>query len=202
TATIDTTGTLHVEWMAIDPQSGVRDYDVEYKVDDGAWTGWYTDTGQTAGSLPGERGHVYGFRVRAIDRVSNEGAWAETSLKAIIVRKYYHLAGQRVAMRANGVVYWLHGDHLGSTSLTTDASGNVVAEQRYYPYGEVRWTNGTLPTDYTFTGQRDEFDLGLMDYRARFYSPRIGRFLSPDALVPDPTKSMEFNRYGYCLANP
>lgn len=61
--------------------------------------------------------------------MSNTGAWAETGIKAVIVRKYYYLAGQRavrpaqrsgdgIAMRASGVVYWLHADHLGSTSLT------------------------------------------------------------------------------------
>ena len=45
-------------------------------------------------------------------------------------------------MRAGGVLYYLHDDHLGSTSLTTDASGAVVAAQRYLvgapPCGEVR----------------------------------------------------------------
>ena len=28
---------------------------------------------------------------------------------------------------------YLHGDHLGSASLTTDASGQKVSEQRYKP---------------------------------------------------------------------
>ena len=46
------------------------------------------------------------------------------------------------------VYYYLHGDHLGSTSLTTNNSGTVVAEQRYYPYGKIHWSDGTLPTDY------------------------------------------------------
>jgi len=55
----------------------------------------------------------------------------------------------------------LHGDHLGSASLATDASGGVVSEMRYYPYGETR--SGTLPTDYRYTGQRWEDDLGLYD---------------------------------------
>jgi len=38
---------------------------------------------------------------------------------------------------------------LGSTSVT---SGAVSSAQTYYPYGAVRTTEGTLPTDYTFTG--------------------------------------------------
>jgi len=47
------------------------------------------------------------------------------------VTKYYYAGGQRIAMRSNGTLNYLIGDHLGSTSLVTDASGNVVTSQRY-----------------------------------------------------------------------
>jgi hypothetical protein len=33
---------------------------------------------------------------------------------------------------------------LGSTNLTTSANGAKLAEQRYYPYGQVRWSDGTF----------------------------------------------------------
>ena len=66
---------------------------------------------------------------------------------------------------------------LGSTSLATDASGAKVNRVLYYPYGETRWTEGTLPTDYQFTGQRAE-GFGLYDYHARYYNAAIGRFAS------------------------
>jgi len=39
--------------------------------------------------------------------------------------------------------------------VITDASGNVVGEQRYYPYGETHFTTGTIFTDKLFTGQRE-----------------------------------------------
>ena len=73
-----------------------------------------------------------------------------------VVTQYYYAGGQRVAMRKNSTVYYLHGDHLGSTSLVTDANGVEVARVLYYPYGEVRHEEGTLPTDYTYTGERVE----------------------------------------------
>jgi hypothetical protein len=69
------------------------------------------------------------------------------------------------------VVYYLLGDHLGSTSLTVDASGNKVSEMRFKPYGETRYSGppaGT-PTDYRFTGQRRLAGLGLYHMGARFY---------------------------------
>ena len=68
-----------------------------------------------------------------------------------------------------------------SASLTTDASGNPVAQARYLPYGQERWTSGPAQTDFTFTGQRAERGFGLSDYNARYYDPYLNRFASPDA---------------------
>jgi hypothetical protein len=38
-------------------------------------------------------------------------------------------------------------DHLGSTSVTTNSSGGLEAAMRYLPFGGVRSSSGTLPTD-------------------------------------------------------
>ncbi len=46
------------------------------------------------------------------------------------VTKYYTFGGSKVAMRQGAEVYYLSGDHLGSTSLTTDGNGAVVSEVR------------------------------------------------------------------------
>ncbi|MCR4427693.1 MAG: hypothetical protein NUW23_16225, partial [Firmicutes bacterium] len=158
-------------------------------------------TEDTEAVYSGEVGRLYTFRARATDNVGNVGDWAEASTVVVQVTKYYAFGGQRIAMRREGVVYYIHTDHLGSTGLTTDADGGVVAEQRYLPYGEVRWSEGTLPTDFTFTGQRSE-DFGLLDYHARFYDPVLGRFISADTIVPEPGNPQALNRYSYVLGNP
>ena len=69
---------------------------------------------------------------------------------------YYPAAG---AMRINisgasNTVYYILKDHLGSASVVTDGTSptpQTVAEQRYYPYGETRFTSGTIYTDKLFT---------------------------------------------------
>ncbi len=73
-------------------------------------------------------------------------------------RDYYSFGGAVVAMKegvmnaAPRTLSYVHGDHLGSASLTPNASGQKVSEQRYKPYGEVRWSSGAgMPTDFTFT---------------------------------------------------
>jgi len=112
---------------------------------------------------------------------------------------YYPVAG---AMRINSTLYYVLKDHLGSASVVTDASGNVLGEQRYYPFGETRLTSGTIYTDKLFTGQREIAGLGIYHYQARFYSPKIGRFLSPDSVVPGYANPQSLNRFSYVYNAP
>ena len=37
---------------------------------------------------------------------------------------------------------------------------------------------------------------------ARYYLPEIGRFISPDSIVPDPTNPQSYNRYAYVRNSP
>jgi RHS repeat-associated protein len=77
------------------------------------------------------------------------------------------------------------------------------AEMRYKPWGEVRYTSGTMPTDYTYTGQRSEMDsLGLMFYNARWYDPALGRFTQADTIVPEMQGTQAWDRYAYVNNNP
>jgi len=80
-------------------------------------------------------------------------------------------------------LYYLLTDRLGGTAITVDESGNRVAELRYAAWGETRYTSGSLPTQYQYTGQK-QAELGLYDYGARWYDPALGRFLSPDSIIP------------------
>jgi len=112
---------------------------------------------------------------------------------------YYPVAG---AMRINSTLYYTLKDHLGSASVVTDASGNILGENRYYPYGETRLTTGTIFTDKLFTSQREMAGLGIYHYGARFYSPKLGRFLSADTIVPGAANPQAYNRYSYVLNNP
>ena len=57
--------------------------------------------------------------------------------------RYYNAGGMRLATRVAGVMYYPLTDHLGSTGMTTDASGYEVAEIRYKAWGESRYTYGS-----------------------------------------------------------
>ena len=106
------------------------------------------------------------------------------------------------AMRIDSTLYYVLKDHLGSASVVTDSSGNIVGEQRYYPFGETRLSTGSIYTDKLFTGQRQMAGLGIYHYGARFYSSKIGRFLSADTIVPNPLNPQDLNRFSYVRNNP
>jgi RHS repeat-associated protein len=106
-------------------------------------------------------------------------------------------------MRRDNTLYYLFTDHLGSTSVAYDTDSGAWVTQRYYPWGTIRPGGGNaLPTDYTFTGQRWDEAVELMDYKARWYDPALGRFIQPDPLVPEPGNPQALNRYAYALNNP
>ncbi len=102
-----------------------------------------------------------------------------------------------------GGTYYFHPDHVGSVSYLTDAAGKIVTRMYYTPYGEKVTSAITGPDIFhkKYTGQEDD-GTGLLYYKARYYDPAIGRFISADSVVPDPWYSQAFNRYMYGYGNP
>ncbi|MBK7920668.1 MAG: RHS repeat-associated core domain-containing protein [Chloroflexi bacterium] len=77
-----------------------------------------------------------------------------------------------------------------------------VNETRYLPFGGYRSGGPSTLTDRGFTGQKENMELGLLYYNARFYAPGLGRFLSADTIVPNPANPQQYNRYTYSLNSP
>jgi RHS repeat-associated protein len=131
------------------------------------------------------------------------GSYFEWTGSTSTMKKYYYAGSTRVAMRTgSSTPNYLLGDHLGSNAITTNSSGVRIAEIRYYPWGTTRYTYGTSPTTYQYTGQRVETSLGLLFYNARWYDPSLGRFLQADTIVPGAGNPQAYDRYAYTLNNP
>jgi len=99
--------------------------------------------------------------------------------------------------------YYFHSDHLGSSSLITNQSGDVVQHLEYIPFGEVfideRPSTSTWSTPYKFNAKEMDEETGLYYYGARYYDPRTSVWISVD-----PLKCMTLNvsSYVYCYNNP
>lgn len=89
-----------------------------------------------------------------------------------------------------------------------DSLGNVVHEETHYPYGVKRSSKGDVDADYTYTGKEYDPETGLIYFGGRYYSPEMGRWLTPDPLFlegnikklsENPESS---NLYSYVNQNP
>ena len=117
---------------------------------------------------------------------------------------------QRDATAPGGVsTYHYHVDHLGTPRLVTNTSAAIIGRHDYLPFGpEVAGNNPNEPQQQNlkFTGhERDFRDHPPLDYmHARYYEPRVGRFLSVDPTwdSADLGKPQSWNRYSYVLNNP
>jgi RHS repeat-associated protein len=92
-----------------------------------------------------------------------------------------------------GTVYFVQ-DHLGSTRALTDSSGNVVESINYDSFGQ----GASSLTRYGYTGREWDAEANLYYYRARWYDPQAGRFISEDPIGLEGG----VNLYAYVGNNP
>ncbi len=182
------------------PTGALMSYDNE-----GRLASWTAPSGTTAtdGFLYDNAGNHVLQRVNngtVTDTITFDG-YSETVLSGgtITPTKYYNINGQRVAMRTNSTLSYLLSDVLGSSTIALSSSGSTQAVQLFAPYGAVRYSQGTMPTTYNFTGQRLDSQTGLLYYGFRYYDPVSGRFVRADTTQ---TNAGGMDPYAYVGNNP
>lgn len=101
-----------------------------------------------------------------------------------------------LAQVVGGATTYNIANHLGSVVRTTDAAANPTLTREYDPWGNL--LQGSTTSGYAFTGREWDLETGLYYYRARYYDPRVGRFLSEDSLG----FTAGVNRYQYTNGAP
>jgi RHS repeat-associated protein len=112
----------------------------------------------------------------------------------------HYLPGLAQYDTANGWQY-VTSDRVGSVRLLVKPNGEVALSQSFDPFGNVLERTGTGQSSFGYTGEQTD-PTGLVFLRARYYDPRVGRFLTADSVVPDPLRSQDWNRYAYVRNNP
>ncbi len=106
-----------------------------------------------------------------------------------------------------GVVTFYHQDWLGNVVLLTNAAGAKVQSYTYDAWGKVSGFDATgapiatsaILSRFLFTGREFDPEIGLYHYRARTYSPELGRFIQND---PIDFSAGDYNLIRYVSNNP
>lgn len=186
TATVTTDGSSTSAWFTQGPS---------WSTSDSTLTG-----GTVAFKTSSAEASFDNLRVRGDYIYSLGNTLGERVRSASAVTKYYYAGSKRIGMRNANALSYIFADHLGGTSVISSTVSGTVSAISFFPYGSTR--SGSVPSDYKFTGQREDSATGLYDYNARLYDPALGRFISPDTIVPDGTRPQALNRYAYAYDNP
>jgi RHS repeat-associated protein len=120
----------------------------------------------------------------------------ETSVPGDTIR-YIHgpEIDEPLAAERDGELTFFHLDALGSVVGTTNADGEQRSSIRYDAFGDPE---EDIPSGYAYTGREWDAETGLYYYRARYYDPRTGRFISEDPIG----YSDGPNLYAYVAGDP
>ena len=87
------------------------------------------------------------------------------------------LVGQRQPL-----IFYYEADGLGSITSLTNPDGTVAATYTYESFGFLRESTGSATNWFRYTARQFDSSTALYYYRARYYDPMTGRFLSEDPI--------------------
>ena len=113
--------------------------------------------------------------VNVIEEVNADG-----SLAAL----YTHSLGidEPLAMSRDNTMSFYLADGLGTVTSIADSKGNLASTYQYNSFGNLTASTGSITNPFLYTGREFDAETGLYFYRARYYDPSIGRFISEDPI--------------------
>ncbi|HBP5268320.1 TPA: RHS repeat protein, partial [Pseudomonas aeruginosa] len=99
----------------------------------------------------------------------------------------------------NPTLLYLHGDHLDTPRLATDASGQIAWQWQSDAFGRGEaLSQGSTQVNLRFPGQYYDAESGLHYNYFRDYDPQTGRYVESDPIG----LRGGLNTYGYVMGNP
>ena len=132
----------------------------------------------------------------------NQAIIAEYNDHGRLTAAYTHGPGIDEPLAADihqeGRIYY-HADALGSIVALTDNHGQKVQNYEYDAFGNMKNQGKRINQPFTYTAREYDAETGLYYYRARYYDPKAGRFITRD---PISFAGGDVNFYAYVANNP
>ena len=159
---------------------------------------WDFENRLTSVTLPGSGGTVY-FKYDPLGRRIYKSSSSATSIYAYdgdnLVEET-NSAGAAVArysqglnideplvMLRSGTTSYYQADGLGSLTSLTNPSGALASAYTYDSFGNLVASSGSIVNNFRYTGREFDPETSLYYYRARYYDPTTGRFVSNDPVA-------------------
>lgn len=106
----------------------------------------------------------------------------ETNAAGAIIARYAQNFNidEPLAMLRSATTSYYRADGLGSITSLSSAAGSLAQTYTFDSYGKQTASSGSLTNAFQFTGREFDSETSLYHYRARYYDPNVGRFLSED----------------------
>jgi RHS repeat-associated protein len=148
----------------------------------------------------------YGMDGSVLDETDLTGSTTNSSFS-----EYIFFGEKRIGRRdSSNNVYYYTGDHLSTSRVIAEVpSGQTTPtlcyDADFYPFGGERAYTTACVQNYKFTGKERDAESSLDDFRARFDSSSLGRFMSPDPVTITPERfydPQQLDEYSYTRNNP
>jgi RHS repeat-associated protein len=108
----------------------------------------------------------------------------ETNGTGTVVARYEQTQNidEPLAMLRSGATSYYHADGLGSVTSLSSSAGAIANTYTYDSFGKLTASTGSLVNPFRYTARESDTETGLYYYRARYYDPNAGRFLSEDPI--------------------
>jgi RHS repeat-associated protein len=175
---------------------------------------WDFESRLTSVTLPGTGGTVnfkYDPFGRRIYKSSSSGISLyaydgdnlieETDATGAVVARYsdgFNI-DEPLAMLRGGATSYYHADGLGSITSLSGPAGALAQTYTFDSFGKQTASSGSLTNPFRYAARESDAETGLYYYRARYYDPSTGRFLSED---PIRYAGHAIDFYRYSLNNP
>src|ERR1700694_5360007 len=156
---------------------------------------WDFENRMSSVTLPGTGGTVsfkydpFGRRIykssstaTSIYAYDGDNLIEETNSSGGVLARYAQTQNidEPLAMLRSAATSYFHADGLGSITSLSNAAGSIANTYTYDSFGKPTASTGSLVNPFQYTARESDTETGLYYYRARYYDPGAGRFLTED----------------------